>query len=72
MLELMETEIRTALGLMGVTSLRELGSSWVRPASPLASAGATSAFPYFEEWRRGEEERRFVARRRSGDRLRTR
>ena len=72
MLELMETEIRTALGLMGVTSLRELGSSWVRPASPLASAGATSAFPCFEEWRRGEEERRSVARRRSDGRLRTR
>ncbi len=58
MLELMETEIRTALGLMGVTSLRELGSSCLRPAAPLASAGATSAFPYFEERRRAEAERR--------------
>jgi glycolate oxidase len=52
MLELMETEIRTALGLMGVTSLRQLGPSWLRPASPLAAAGATSAYPYFEERRR--------------------
>jgi isopentenyl diphosphate isomerase/L-lactate dehydrogenase-like FMN-dependent dehydrogenase len=37
MLELMETEIRTTLGLMGVTSLRELGPSWLsvsRPARP--------------------------------------
>jgi isopentenyl diphosphate isomerase/L-lactate dehydrogenase-like FMN-dependent dehydrogenase len=57
MLELMETEIRTALGLMGVTSLRELSPAWVRPALPLASASATSAFPYFEEQRRAEEER---------------
>jgi len=72
MLELMETEIRTAMGLMGVTSLRELGSSWVRPASPLAAAGATSAFPYFEERRRAEEERRVVAPRRSADRSRPR
>jgi glycolate oxidase len=60
MLELMETEIRTALGLMGVTSLRELSSAWVRPALPLAAAGATSAFPYFEEQRRAEEERRLA------------
>jgi glycolate oxidase len=60
MLELMETEIRTALGLMGVTSLRELSAAWVRPALPLASAGATSAFPYFEEQRRAEEERRLA------------
>ncbi|MGH7311330.1 MAG: alpha-hydroxy acid oxidase, partial [Candidatus Rokuibacteriota bacterium] len=58
MLELMETEIRTAMGLMGVTSLRELGPAWVRPALPLATAGATSAFPYFEERRRVEDERR--------------
>jgi glycolate oxidase len=58
MLELMETEIRTALGLLGATSLRELGPSWLRPAPPLAGAGATSAFPYFEERRRAEEERR--------------
>ena len=66
MLELMETEIRTTLGLMGVTSLRELGPSWLRPASPLAAAGATSAFSYFEERRRAEAERRIVARRRLG------
>ncbi len=58
MLELMETEIRTAMGLMGVTSLSELGPSWVRPALPLAAAGATSAFPYFEEQRRAEDDRR--------------
>jgi glycolate oxidase len=63
MLELMETEIRTALGLMGVTSLRELGPSWVRPARPLAAVGATSAFPYFEEQLRAE-----AGQRRSGPR----
>ena len=70
MLELMETEIRTALGLMGVTSLGELGPSWLRPAPPLAAAGATSAFPYVEERRRAGAERRPEARRRPGDRSR--
>jgi glycolate oxidase len=66
MLELMGTEIRTTLGLMGVTSLRELGPYWLRPAPPLAAAGATSAFSYFEERRRAEAERRVGARRRLG------
>jgi glycolate oxidase len=56
MLELMETEIRTTLGLMGVTSLRELSPSWLRPARPLARPGATSAFPCVEERRRGAKE----------------
>lgn len=49
MLELMDVEIRTALGLMGVTSLAQLNPSWVRPARPVAAASATSAYPYFEE-----------------------
>jgi glycolate oxidase len=66
MLELMETEIRTALGLMGVTSLRELSSAWVRPAPPLVGASATSAFPYFEERRQAREPApRSVVRRRT-------
>ena len=54
MLELMETEIRTTLGLMGVTSLRELNPSWLRPARRLAAPSSTSAFPYVEEHRRAQ------------------
>jgi len=49
MLELMDVEIRTALGLMGVTSLAQLNPSWVRPAQPVAVPSMTSAYPYFEE-----------------------
>ncbi len=49
MLELMDVEIRTALGLMGVTSLAQLNPSWLRPAQPVGPASATSAYPWFEE-----------------------
>jgi glycolate oxidase len=49
MLELMELEIRTALGLMGVTSLAQLNPSWVRPAQPTGPASVTSGYPWFEE-----------------------
>ena len=48
MLELMDLEIRTALGLMGVTSLRELNPSWVRPAQPVRPASQTNSYPWFE------------------------
>ena len=49
MLELMDLEIRTAMGLMGVTSLAQLNPSWVRPAAPVRPAGQTNAYPWFEE-----------------------
>ena len=49
MLELLELEIRTMMGLMGVTSLAQLNPSWVRPTQPVSSASITSAYPYFEE-----------------------
>jgi glycolate oxidase len=49
MLELMEVEIKTALGLMGVTSLEQLNPSWVRPAQPVGLGSITSAYPVFEE-----------------------
>ncbi len=49
MLELMDVEIRTAMGLMGVTSLAQLNPSWVRPALPVGPSGVTSAYPWFEE-----------------------
>ena len=49
MLELMDVEIRTAMGLMGVTSLAQLNPSWVRPARPVRPASQTNAYPWFEE-----------------------
>jgi len=49
MLELLELEIRTMMGLMGVTSLAQLNPSWVRPTQPVSGASITSAYPYFEE-----------------------
>ena len=48
MLELMEVEIRTAMGLMGVTALAQLNPTWVRPTQPVRAASATSAYPYYE------------------------
>lgn len=49
MLELMDVEIRTALGLMGVTSLKQLNPSWVRPAQPVRPATHTNGYPWFED-----------------------
>jgi glycolate oxidase len=49
MLELMDVEIRTALGLMGVTSLSQLNSSWVRPARPVRASSQTNTYSWYEE-----------------------
>lgn len=49
MLELMDVEIRTAMGLMGVTSLSQLNPSWVRPAAPVRPASQTNGYPWYEE-----------------------
>ena len=49
MLELLELEIRTMLGLMGVTSLAQLNPSWLRPTQPVSSASIMSPYPQFEE-----------------------
>jgi isopentenyl diphosphate isomerase/L-lactate dehydrogenase-like FMN-dependent dehydrogenase len=49
MLELMDVEIRTAMGLMGATSLSALDPNWVRPAQPVRPATQTNAYPWFEE-----------------------
>ena len=49
MLELMDVEIRTAMGLMGVTSLDQLSPSWVRKATPVRHLSQTNAYPWFEE-----------------------
>lgn len=51
MLELIEVEIRTSLGLMGVTSLAQLNPTWVRPAQPVGPGSMTSAYPIFQEQR---------------------
>jgi glycolate oxidase len=51
MLELIEIEIRTALGLMGLTALSQLNPSCVRPAQPVGLGSITSAYPVFEEQR---------------------
>lgn len=48
-LELLDVEIRTALGLMGVTSIAQLDPSWVRPAQPVRLPTQTSGYPWFEE-----------------------
>ena len=57
MLELLEIEIRTAMGLMGITSLAELNPSWVRPAMPVTPFSVTSAYPWYEEQLRASRER---------------
>jgi glycolate oxidase len=49
MLELMDLEIRTAMGLMGVTALSQLNPSWVRPAVPVRAASQTNGYPWFED-----------------------
>jgi hypothetical protein len=41
--------VRTAMGLMGVTSLAQLNPSWVRPAQAVGPATSTSAYPWFEQ-----------------------
>jgi isopentenyl diphosphate isomerase/L-lactate dehydrogenase-like FMN-dependent dehydrogenase len=48
MLELLETEMRTAMGLMGVTALSQLNPSWVRPAMVAGPISMTSAYPWYE------------------------
>jgi len=49
MLELLETEIRTALALLGVNRFAELDASYLHPAAPVGPAHAFSAFPLLDE-----------------------
>jgi isopentenyl diphosphate isomerase/L-lactate dehydrogenase-like FMN-dependent dehydrogenase len=49
MLELMDVEIRTAMGLMGITSLGQLNPSWVRQAEPVRAPKQTNGYPWFED-----------------------
>jgi isopentenyl diphosphate isomerase/L-lactate dehydrogenase-like FMN-dependent dehydrogenase len=55
MLELMDVEIRTAMGLMGVTSLSQLSPSWVRPTVPVRPSTQTNAYPWYEEQQRKKQ-----------------
>lgn len=49
MLELLEGEVRSCLGLLGVTSFEELDRSCVQRVMPLDRTGWRSAFPLLEE-----------------------
>ncbi len=49
MFELLAQEIHTTLGLMGVTSLKQLNPSWVRPSMHTGVFGATCNYPVFDE-----------------------
>ena len=48
-LELLETEIRTSMGLLGATSFAELDKSYLHPAPPAREAHIHSAFPLIAE-----------------------
>ena len=48
-LELLEDEIRVALGLLGADRLAVLDPSYLRPAAPVRLAHVVSAFPLLEE-----------------------
>jgi glycolate oxidase len=48
-LELIEDEVRIAMGLLGVTKLAQLDRSYLRPATPVVFPHATSAFPLLGE-----------------------
>ena len=49
MLEILETEIRVTMKLLGVVSCAELDGSYLQPAAPVRPAGALSAFPLLDE-----------------------
>jgi isopentenyl diphosphate isomerase/L-lactate dehydrogenase-like FMN-dependent dehydrogenase len=48
-LELLEDEIRIALGLLGAASFAALDGSYVRAARPVGPAHVMSAFPLLDE-----------------------
>jgi glycolate oxidase len=49
MLELLEDEVRIAMGLLGVTRLSELGRHHIASATPLGPSSFWSAFPLVQE-----------------------
>ena len=48
-LELLEDEIKIAMGLLGVSRLDDLDRSYLCPATPVTLPHATSAFPLLHE-----------------------
>jgi glycolate oxidase len=48
-LELLEDEIRIAMGLLGVSRLAQLDRSYLHPATPVTLPNVTSAFPLLHE-----------------------
>ena len=48
-LEILEAEIKKAMGLLGVTSLAQLDRSYVTPAKPAGFSHEMSAFPHLPE-----------------------
>ena len=48
MLELLDIEIRATLGLMGLTSLKQLDPTWVKRTIAANPPTVTSAYPWFE------------------------
>ena len=55
MLELLEGEMRTCLGLLGVNGVAELDSSYLHRAEPVYGGGMRSAYPLLDEdpWANG-------------------
>ncbi|MCJ7593384.1 MAG: alpha-hydroxy-acid oxidizing protein, partial [Desulfobacterales bacterium] len=49
MLEILQNEISVSMGLLGVTNLQELSSSFLQPAKPTKSPGDFSPFPSIEK-----------------------
>jgi glycolate oxidase len=47
-LELLEDEVRIAMGLLGVTRLADLDPTYLHPAEPVAPPSVTSAFPLLD------------------------
>jgi glycolate oxidase len=48
-MELLQDEVTRCLGLLGVTSFKELDRSYVTPAEPLPRTYFDSAFPLLKE-----------------------
>jgi glycolate oxidase len=48
MLELLDLEVRSTLGLMGLSSLKQLNPSWVKRSFAPNAPSVTSAYPWFE------------------------
>ena len=49
MLEILEAEMITCLGLLGVTTLGDLGPAYLHETTPVAGSPSASAFPLLEE-----------------------